>query len=110
MLDDKTLALLGDREAAERLTAAGLLLPCWRCGGQARIDDWVCGYENGTTIECTACHAVVCEGVEGGDGWHERAVKAWNTRAPVLTPNQLALLKIGAEPRKFEEGENNDQR
>lgn len=30
MLDDKTLALLGDREAAERLTAAGVLLPCWR--------------------------------------------------------------------------------
>ena len=26
MLDDKTLALLGDREAAERLTAAGVLL------------------------------------------------------------------------------------
>lgn len=26
MLDDKTLAILGDREAAERLTAAGVLL------------------------------------------------------------------------------------
>ena len=27
-----------------------------------------------------------------------------NTRAPVLTPVQLALLRIGREPRKFEEG------
>lgn len=30
MLDDKTKALLGDRAAQERLTAAGVLLPC--CG------------------------------------------------------------------------------
>lgn len=27
-MDEKTLALLGDRAAQERLTAAGVLLPC----------------------------------------------------------------------------------
>lgn len=29
MLDEKTRALLGDREAQERLTEAGVLVPCW---------------------------------------------------------------------------------
>ena len=31
-MDDKTRALLGDREAAKRLTDAGVLLECKRCG------------------------------------------------------------------------------
>lgn len=30
-MDDKTRALLGDKEAAKRLTDAGVLLPCM-CG------------------------------------------------------------------------------
>ena len=30
MLDEKTRALLGDREAQEAITARGELLPCWR--------------------------------------------------------------------------------
>ncbi len=92
-MDDKTRALLGDREAAKRLTDAGVLLPCWRCGGQAYAEDWVCGYENGTTVKCAACHAAVCEGVEGGDEWHERAIKAWNTRAPILSAEELQRLE-----------------
>ena len=33
-MDDKTRALLGDHEAAKRLTDAGVLLPCM-CGGKA---------------------------------------------------------------------------
>ena len=28
----------------------------------------------------------------------------WNTRAPLLTPTQMALLGIAREPRKFEGG------
>lgn len=35
MLTDKELALLGDHEAAKRLTDAGVLVPCM-CGG-ARV-------------------------------------------------------------------------
>lgn len=95
-MDDRVLALLGDREAAERLTAAGVLLECPFCGGNAEEqDNW---------IFCITCGV----GYEEFDP--EESRKAWNTRAPILTPVQLALLKIGAEPRKFEEGENNDQR
>lgn len=37
MLDDKTKALLGDRAAQERLTAAGVLLPCRTCGSAPRL-------------------------------------------------------------------------
>lgn len=36
-MDDKTRALLGDREAAKRLTDAGVLLPCAHCGGEAKF-------------------------------------------------------------------------
>ena len=85
MLDDKTLALLGDREAAERLTAVGVLLECPFCGGNAEEqDNW---------IFCITC------GVGYEEFNQEESRKAWNTRTPVLTPAQLALLKIGAEWR-----------
>lgn len=93
VLTDERRALLGDHEAAKRLTDAGVLLPCWRCGGQARIEDWACGYENGTTIECMTCHAVVCEGIEDGNGWHERAIQAWNTRAAILSAEEMEMLE-----------------
>lgn len=35
-MDDITLALLGDREAQERVTARGELLPCPLCGAKLR--------------------------------------------------------------------------
>ena len=37
MMDDTKRALLGDHEAAKRLTDAGVLLPCPMCEGQARV-------------------------------------------------------------------------
>ena len=36
MIDDATLALLGDRAAQERITARGELLPCPLCGAELR--------------------------------------------------------------------------
>ena len=36
-MNDVKCALLGDHEAAKRLTDAGVLLPCPMCGGQARV-------------------------------------------------------------------------
>ena len=107
MLDDKVLALLGDREAAERLTAAGVLLECWRCGGIPDVQELHTG---GKPIYAVSCQNHYCGAYGCAHSTEKRAIEYWNTRAPVLTPNQLALLKIGAEPRKFEEGENNDQR
>ena len=97
MLDDKSLALLGDREAAERLTAAGVLLECPCCGWKA--DCWEDTGNRKGFVQCVDCELMIqSTSKEAADG-------EWNTRAPVLAPNQLALLRIGAEPRKFEEEE-----
>ena len=106
MLDDITLALLGDHDAAQRVTERGELIPCM-CGGKARL----IYHENGQQysinityftkrahIRCDKC------GIETKVyGKSKRAMKAWNTRAPVLSPVQLSLLGIGREPRIFEE-------
>lgn len=88
-MDDRVLAMLGDREAADRMTEAGVLLPCPFCGGEAEEqDNWV------FCIDC-------------GVGYEEfdpkESMEAWNTRAPILTSTQLALLRIAEEPRVFEE-------
>ena len=68
MLDDKTLAILGDREAAERLTSAGVLLECPYCksnkvkvdhnsrrAGFTGLDDRV-EYQT-YSVRCNSCHA-----------------------------------------------------
>lgn len=134
-MDDKTLALLGDSAAAERLTEAGVLLECPHCksdkvkvahksrlAGFTGLDDRV-EYQT-YSVRCKSCHA---RGpVHGGKvivsfnyfcvtkdlpEWAttqmelSRAARLdWNRRAPILTPTQLALLQISAEPRVFEEG------
>lgn len=36
-MNDIKLAMLGNREAAKRLTDAGLLVPCPMCGGEVRL-------------------------------------------------------------------------
>ena len=74
-MDDIKLAMLGNKEAAKRLTEAGVMLECPGCGG----DD---------LKECYACgdHFVACKMC----GWSgpmknspAEARLAWNTRAAV---------------------------
>ena len=96
MLNDKVLALLGDREAAERLTAAGVLLECPFCGARMEV-------RNGSAYGFYKTKCVFCGAESAQQGNEILARLRNNTRAPVLTPAQLALLRIGAEPRKFEE-------
>ena len=96
MLDDKVLALLGDREAAERLTAAGVLLECPFCGARMEV-------RNGSAYGFYKTKCEFCGAESAQQGNEILARLRNNTRAPVLTPAQLALLRIGAEPRKFEE-------
>lgn len=58
------------------------LKPCPFCDGKAMIEDWLCGYEKGTTIQCKRCGACISENVEScpcGD-WHSMAIKKWNAR------------------------------
>lgn len=95
MLDDITLALLGDHDAQERITWRGKLLPCPCCGGDA--DYWEDTGNRKGVVQCNDCGLMI-------QSTSKEAAKAeWNTRAPVLTPVQIALLGIAREPRIFEE-------
>lgn len=100
-MDDKTLALLGDRDAAKRLTEAGVLLPCI-CGKipTITVTKHVPGFY--ADLECE-CGILLTELEESEPDVIRSVIKKWNTRVPILTPTQLALLQISAEPRVFEE-------
>lgn len=109
MLDEKTRALLGDREAQEAITARGELLPCPCCGAQPTQF----GGPSISYVHCDKCGMEAYRMVSDGEDVVEKicahspereARLVWNTRAPVLTPTQIALLGIAREPRKFEEG------
>ena len=83
MLDDKTRALLGDHEAAKRLTDAGVLVPCPFCGGDTittnLLGTWWC--------RCTSCDATSSiRADENG------ARLAWNTRAQILSAEEMEML------------------
>ena len=91
-MDDKTLALLGDREAQERLTAAGVLLPCPRCGGPAEVykylgEDW----EHPYTAKCKKND---CFWIGKDFPTRKQAIREWNTRAPILSAEEMEMLDV----------------
>lgn len=94
-MDDRTLALLGDRAAQERVTERGELLPCPFCGGEAVKRGFTT--KGAKWVSCVDC---ICDGETGMTP--KEAIKNWNTRAPLLTPTQMALLGIAREPRRFD--------
>lgn len=74
-MDDVKRALLGDHEAAKRLTDAGVLVPCPGCGGDDFKECYACGDH---FVSCKAC------------GWTgpmknspAEARLSWNTRAKI---------------------------
>lgn len=82
---DVKRALLGDREAAKRLTDAGVLLGCPGCGGNEIKECYACGDH---FVACKMC------------GWTgpmrnspTKARLAWNTRAPILSESELKKLE-----------------
>lgn len=92
-MDDIRLAMLGSKEAQERLMAAGVLLPCPGCNGEEMKHRAV-----------MACVMIECQCGFMAAGYDlDEARRIWNQRAPLLTPTQMALLGIAREPRKFEE-------
>ena len=85
MMDDMKRALLGDHEAAKRLTDAGVLLPCM-CGGDAKEITWRDEYRriNPTVIRCKKC------GIETPVYNRIKDARlAWNTRAPILSAEEI---------------------
>ena len=85
-MDDVELALLGSKEAAKRLTDAGLLLACPMCGKASVLHS----IDNCKTVYavCPAC-GLMTRAYKG----HEQARLAWNTRAPILSKSELKKLE-----------------
>ena len=82
-MDDKTRALLGDREAAKRLTDAGVLLPCPGCRG-----------EDAKHRAVMACVMIECPFGFMAAGYDlEEARQIWNTRAPILSKIEREMLE-----------------
>lgn len=101
---DIRLALLGDHEAAKRLTDAGVLVPCPCCGGNARVRyTWngsdPLGYISNMYMRskpgfvmCNKCGLQTSKNMRAC-----RAVSKWNTRAPILSESELKNLCKGGE-------------
>lgn len=85
-MDDVKLALLGNKEAAKRLTERGEMLPCPKCKGVVTLHS-VNGFKS-IYASCRWC-GIMTRGFKTAS----EAIKAWNTRAPILTPEELEGLK-----------------
>ena len=85
-MDDKTLALLGDHAAQGRITERGELLPCPKCKGIGTLHS-----VNGLKSIYASCYS--CGMMTRGFATANEAIKNWNTRPPILTPEELDILK-----------------
>lgn len=82
-MDDIKRALLGDKEAARRLTAAGVLIPCPGCRG-----------EDAKHRAVMACVMIECPCGFMAAGYDlEEARQIWNTRAPILSKIEMERLE-----------------
>ena len=84
-MDDIKLALLGSKEAAKRLTDAGGLVPC--CG-KPPILKFHLGIK-AWTVECAVNGHIHNTGF---CSTKERAIDTWNTRAPILSEEEMEVL------------------
>ena len=80
MITDKDLirrALLGSREAQKQCTEAGIVLPCWRCGGESEIQELHTG---GKPIYAVTCKKTYCGAYGCAHSTQQKAIEYWNTR------------------------------
>lgn len=94
-MDEIKLAMLGNRDAQEKLTRKGIMIPC-QCGGEAAIrvekvpDEKYEWYH--AEIICKACLMKISR-MEPGEAWaKERVIKDWNRRAPLLSAEELETI------------------
>ena len=96
-MTDEQKALLGDHEAAKRLTERYELLPCPCCGGQAKCF----GGPSIAYVRCKACGLEICRMDADGEDIISQicavapkyeARLAWNTRAPILSKSEMEML------------------
>ena len=82
-MNDIKLAMLGNRDAAKRLTYAGVLLPCPWC------------YSKHIVLKEFGLMCFVCAdcAAYGPSRKTENAARlAWNTRAPILSAEEMEML------------------
>ena len=107
-MDDIKRALLGDRYAAKRLTDAGVLVPCSWCGKTPKVtafDRWIvyecaCGetktypgyiQTKESPVLASAPESAVKEYYHRDADIEARL--AWNTRAPILSEEEMEMLE-----------------
>ena len=105
------LALLGNKEAAKRLTDAGVLVPCPFCGKAVNLrrvsssyttsptvimDSWTVECPNGC-VRNNVYKSTIFQDDEGDvvikNNGADEARLAWNTRAPILSAEELKKLE-----------------
>lgn len=109
-MDDVKSAMLGNKEAARRLTDAGVLIPCPWCRKRVAHVGTIAEHEYMDVDApgydwCSTHFDVVCNATNGGCGGHtgpydsEKVARlAWNTRAPVLTAKEMEILNGKENP------------
>nr|DAU50978.1 MAG TPA: restriction alleviation protein [Caudoviricetes sp.]DAX25380.1 MAG TPA: restriction alleviation protein [Caudoviricetes sp.] len=101
MVDDIKLALLGNKEAAKRLTEAGVLVPCPFCGGEAEVVAYGPrllrpSRNHVYSVSCNECEMMFGWDVDYGGRYDTEyeVMLAWNTRAPILSAEELQRLEV----------------
>lgn len=77
MTDLERRALLGDAEAQRECTEKEIVLPCWRCGGQAEAKQ-VSGV--GRPLYAVSCKKHYCGAYGCAHRTEKEAISYWNTR------------------------------
>lgn len=77
MSDLERRALLGDRQVQEECTRRGILLPCWKCSGEAEVNELHTG---GKPLYAVACQKHYCGAYGAGSSSIQKAIEFWNTR------------------------------
>lgn len=79
-MDGKELirrALMGSQEAQQECTEKGIVLPCWRCGGESEIQELHTG---GKPIYAVTCKKTYCGAYGCAHSTQQKAIEYWNTR------------------------------
>ena len=84
-MNDVKLAMLGNKDAAKRLTDAGIAIPCPFCANRIISR---CEYNGLYAYACSSC------GTSGDiEIGHRKALLSWNTRAPILSESEMEMLE-----------------
>ena len=93
---DIRLAMLGDHEAAKRMTDAGVLVPCPMCkSGEVLVRSVSGAFDSGkiTTKKYTQCRSCFLQTTFYNT--EKEARLAWNTRAAVLSEREMEMIDNG---------------